>query len=366
MNSSISFCGDWLPESVLKPDMRKECLKIGNLECVITDQACDGQKAYSVVLNEQAIDRISISGFKALCLANNHVYDAGDAAFDEMVKNLCKKAPNTQFYGTSNMPYAVLSLGNRTCAVIGCLERCRSRGARIYKEENVLKLIPRIRNQFDCVFVTPHWGKEGEYAFHPSPRQRKLAGKWIRAGADGVFGHHSHTIQGSERIDGKPVFYSLGNFSFPHEESSQYPLTSYGAVVEVECKKLSYRLTFSQFQGDGSVRSISNSRQVFLDKWHSRLSEDLVKPGLPWILFRWAKAVGPIYIPKSEKSWSIRKQKAYLKTTLMSLIWFILPINLLLRIGKRLSKINYSLEATELEKILTTTARSDESAETSP
>lgn len=36
----------------------------------------------------------------------------------------------------------------------------------------------------------------------------------IDAGADLVFGHHPHVMQGIEVYRGRPIFYSLGNFTF--------------------------------------------------------------------------------------------------------------------------------------------------------
>nr|WP_276519555.1 CapA family protein [Bradyrhizobium elkanii] len=36
----------------------------------------------------------------------------------------------------------------------------------------------------------------------------------IDVGADMVFGHHPHVVQAGEIYQGKPIFYSLGNFAF--------------------------------------------------------------------------------------------------------------------------------------------------------
>jgi poly-gamma-glutamate synthesis protein (capsule biosynthesis protein) len=37
----------------------------------------------------------------------------------------------------------------------------------------------------------------------------------IGAGADMIFGHHPHRLGELEFIDGKPVFWTLGNFIWP-------------------------------------------------------------------------------------------------------------------------------------------------------
>jgi poly-gamma-glutamate synthesis protein (capsule biosynthesis protein) len=57
-----------------------------------------------------------------------------------------------------------------------------------------------------------HWGTEYQ---HVNGRlQAEMAHKLIDAGADVIIGHHPHVIQGIEVYQGKPIFYSLGNFVF--------------------------------------------------------------------------------------------------------------------------------------------------------
>ena len=49
---------------------------------------------------------------------------------------------------------------------------------------------------------------------HIRRRTRHRLRRRIDAGADVVVGSHTHCLQGVSYIDGKPVFYSLGNFIF--------------------------------------------------------------------------------------------------------------------------------------------------------
>jgi len=62
------------------------------------------------------------------------------------------------------------------------------------------------------VIVFPHWGIE--YTFGPSPAQQRLGRLAIDAGADIVIGNHPHWVQSVEIYKGKPIWYSLGNFTF--------------------------------------------------------------------------------------------------------------------------------------------------------
>lgn len=54
-----------------------------------------------------------------------------------------------------------------------------------------------------------------------------MAHQYIDAGADAVIGSHPHVLQGIEYYQGKPIFYSLGNFIF---NNSAYE----SIVVELE------------------------------------------------------------------------------------------------------------------------------------
>ncbi|WP_425290081.1 CapA family protein, partial [Shewanella algae] len=45
----------------------------------------------------------------------------------------------------------------------------------------------------------------------PTDYQVSLAHAWIDAGADVVWGHHPHVLQGTEIYKGRPILYSMGN-----------------------------------------------------------------------------------------------------------------------------------------------------------
>jgi poly-gamma-glutamate synthesis protein (capsule biosynthesis protein) len=58
-----------------------------------------------------------------------------------------------------------------------------------------------------------HWGVSAGHV-NLTAYQVELAHHAIDVGADPVFGHHPHCLQGIEVYRGKAIFYSLGNFSF--------------------------------------------------------------------------------------------------------------------------------------------------------
>jgi poly-gamma-glutamate capsule biosynthesis protein CapA/YwtB (metallophosphatase superfamily) len=68
---------------------------------------------------------------------------------------------------------------------------------------------------------------------YPSSEQKKLAHKFVDAGADIILGHHPHVLQGVESYDGAVIAYSLGNFLF----DTRYPERRYSTLLTVEVSR---------------------------------------------------------------------------------------------------------------------------------
>ncbi|HLA84208.1 MAG TPA: CapA family protein [Thermoguttaceae bacterium] len=351
---SIVFAGDYLPRRRLERSAFPENSRIvANLECAIADNATEALKSHPLVLGTEADRCVAQGEFAALSLANNHVSDAGSAAFDEMVRRL-HRASNAQFYGTRANPFAVLDEAGRRVAVIGCMEPSRSRVGRLFRQEDVLSLIRDLTGRYDRIFVTPHWGKEGEFAAHPSPKQRSLARRWIEAGVHGVFGHHAHTFHGRERFDGAPVYYSLGNLAFDHEESRRYRLTEFGLLVTwtpgPRPEDDGWRETFVS-QRESIPRELDDPTRRLLAEYLDAISNDLTER--PWTCLRWARAVGGIYITKSRASWRKRFGGPHpWRSRWLRAIWAMLPSTVLLDFGGRFPDKTILARRAELERHL--------------
>ena len=76
-------------------------------------------------------------------------------------------------------------------------------------ESKLLKDIAVCKNLCDKLLIVPHWGNE--FLTKPSKWQISLAEKMLDSGADGIVGMHPHIVQDSCYINGKPVFFSIGN-----------------------------------------------------------------------------------------------------------------------------------------------------------
>ena len=105
-----------------------------------------------------------------------------------------------------------------------------------YDDTRLLECIREAKEECDFLAVYVHWGIEREA--YPQEYQTDIAKNCLAAGADLVIGAHPHVLQGIEFIDGKPVFYSLGNYVFSQEIAKT-------ALVKVEIYpdgEVSYRL----------------------------------------------------------------------------------------------------------------------------
>jgi len=91
----------------------------------------------------------------------------------------------------------------------------------------------------DFVVVSMHWGQE--YVAQPTADQLEIAGALLKSPeVDLILGTHVHRVQPCSRINGKYVFYGLGNFlsnQSPSVDASLIPQTQEGVHVTVTLTK---------------------------------------------------------------------------------------------------------------------------------
>ena len=85
-------------------------------------------------------------------------------------------------------------------------------------------VIAQAKEEVDYLFVLPHDGIE--YIDIPLPETIARYHDFIEWGADAVIGTHPHCPQGWETYNGKPIFYSLGNFLFNSKDGYDYRATN--------------------------------------------------------------------------------------------------------------------------------------------
>ena len=197
-------------------------IRITNLECVVATQGSAGDKMFTFRAHPRVIPVLK-RHFDAVTLANNHSGDFGPEAFAEML-GLLQSAGLAQVGGGMNLRQAhaplVFERKGLRIAVLSYNEfQPRSfeanhnvPGTAWSEDERVVADIRAARrvHRADLVIPIMHWGWENEPV--ANARQRQLARRMVRAGADAVIGGHPHVTQDIERYQGKPIVYSVGNF----------------------------------------------------------------------------------------------------------------------------------------------------------
>lgn len=209
-------------------------IAIANLEAPLADRsdpALVGRKnSLSWSDPVPAAKALKDAGFAALSLGNDHALDCGRTGLADTLQ-LLGEAGLTGFgagqdAAAAAAPYtAKFRAGgqDRSLVVFGAMEY-REHYDRLYKwytnhglpgvnplSPKRLKLaIGTLRRQLPApIFVVfPHWGKSYEPT---SNAQYEAARELVRAGADLVIGHGSHSAQPLAFVEGKPVVFGLGN-----------------------------------------------------------------------------------------------------------------------------------------------------------
>lgn len=216
-------------------------LSVINLECSPSDSGVPMDKTFIFGCDPAAFPVARRSGVEVANLANNHSQDYGAEAMLEGISNLTAAGiapvgvgPDL---GSATTP-ALFRLEGRTVAVLGFggvhpaswwLAGADSPGMADGDDMELMEdSVTRAAKRADIVVVSIHWGVEG--AVDPSETDRETARRMIAAGADVIFGHHPHRLGELEFVDGRPVFWTLGNFVWPRL-SDAGATTAIGRVV---------------------------------------------------------------------------------------------------------------------------------------
>ncbi|MCY7417928.1 MAG: CapA family protein [Chloroflexi bacterium] len=179
------------------------------------------------------------AGIDWMSLANNHIHDFGDSGVLNTLKTLdmygikhggagknLKQAAKPSYLKVKGQTVAIVSCTSVSVLYVSATES--SAGALPCNSKEAFAAIKAARKKADIVIVFPHWG--WEYTRARMDSQERLAARWARMGVDLVLGAHSHIPGGIGDIDGTPVFYSLGNFIFDQNWSTE---TAEAVLVEM-------------------------------------------------------------------------------------------------------------------------------------
>lgn len=180
-----------------------------NLEGPVLDRARVLSGGLYFSFKPDGVDAMTRAGFNIVNLANNHTFNQREKGFDDTHRILSEKGVN--YFGipikSREKDVYIENFGGGTVAFIGYDDVLSA-----IDIENAKELIVKMAEENDYVIVSVHWGEE--YKVHQNNHQEELGHMFVDAGADAVIGHHPHVVQPMEMYNGKPIFYSLGNFVF--------------------------------------------------------------------------------------------------------------------------------------------------------
>lgn len=247
----------------LRAELATGDVRFGNQEAPIgTIKTGRFDKKYTFLTPPRHAEVLVDGGFDVVSLANNHAMDYGMPALKETFAWLESKGIKWAGAGLNLKDSRKPAIIERNGVTYGFLAYSNtypeefwstpSKGGNPFGHASYLKKdIPALRDKVDYLFVSFHWGSEKMTA--TKTYQKELGRLAIDLGADGVFAHHPHVLQGFEHYKGKPIAYSLGNFLFASWSNSVWD----SAILKV-------RFVDGKFLGAELVPILVNNFQVEL------------------------------------------------------------------------------------------------------
>jgi poly-gamma-glutamate capsule biosynthesis protein CapA/YwtB (metallophosphatase superfamily) len=232
---------------------RRDDLTVINLECAVSDLGSPVPKEFNFRGDPAALGPMRRAGIEVANLGNNHSYDFGPEALLDSVRNVRRAGIAPVGAGATQkdaLRPAILRLRGWKVAVVGldqvvdpfpdAIATMDKPGtAAGHDTDFMLRAIRNAERRADIVIVTIHWGVELDT--EPRAEQVELGQRFVRAGADVIFGHHSHRLQPMERFRGAAIFWGLGNFVWP-DFSAAGARTAVARVIVKKSGKIESRL----------------------------------------------------------------------------------------------------------------------------
>ena len=183
-------------------------------------------KAYTFRSNPSNVSLYNTMGVDLVSLANNHIYDYGPEALTDTLSTLdgagiahlgagenLEQASKPYYVDIQNVRIGFVNACNAEVNRYTPEATASSSGVLLcYDHDKFLAATREAEANADYVVAIVHWGRD--YIYETSDAQRALARELIDAGADVIIGGHSHSLQGIEYYNGRPIFYSLGSCWF--------------------------------------------------------------------------------------------------------------------------------------------------------
>ncbi len=235
VNETLKSMPPTYPWGNTLPLFRASDLRIGNLECVLSDRGAPWDrtpKTFHFRTDAKNGECLKLAGFNFLSLANNHTLDYEYEALFDMLAHLDKAGVHHGGAGSdvaqASLP-VLLTAGGTTTAFISFTDNepdweATDQRPGIYfvppdqgdeRAMNLFDLISETKTKADIVIVSAHWGSN--WGYQPEPEYPPFARKLIDSGADIVLGHSCHVFRGIEIYRDRLILYSTGDFVDDYE-----------------------------------------------------------------------------------------------------------------------------------------------------
>lgn len=201
------------PFSLVYGYLSADDLTVANLEVVLTEQKKHKDIRHPLRADPDHVNVLLEGSVEVVNTVNNHCMDFRRQGYLDSLAVL--DTTGVRRFGTVNFQkedgfddLLVVEVKGVAIGFVGFtyphepeIKACEER-IRILKEEKGC----------DLVIVSMHWGREGHLT--PQNGQVETGKRLIDSGADVIYGHHPHVLQPMVLYKDKPIFCSVGNFTF--------------------------------------------------------------------------------------------------------------------------------------------------------
>jgi poly-gamma-glutamate synthesis protein (capsule biosynthesis protein) len=255
--------GNWnWPVLNIANDIKPTELTVANLESPFSDPPKPFAHTTVFGADGKMVSGLKEAAIDIVCLANNHFGDSGQKGMSLTFKLLDDNKISYFGAGTNSIEshkpvikeingikFAFLGYVTSTVTPSSYAATDSKSGLNMMDTSQMKLDVAETKKGADFVIVSMHAGTE--YTPNPNNEQEEFAHAAIDAGADMIYGHHPHVVEAIEIYNGKPIFYSLGNFIFDQEWSEE---TKEGFILKskfIYNKLVSYELVPTLIQNYG-------------------------------------------------------------------------------------------------------------------
>lgn len=225
-------------------------INFANLETVVTDRndLKPNPKLFGFRTHPGGVRHLMQIGFNVFSTANNHAMDFGLDGARETLKHLTAigvahaglganrtEARTPRLLTAKGQAIALQALGIIGNGYASPAEDEDRPGQLSYQSERDLgeATASLAAAKADFKILSVHYGQEFEVSTASNDRRRLTSA--LAQGADLVVGHHQHVPAGVEIVDGKAIFYGLGNFMhWGTQDMSRFDICrDYGLIARV-------------------------------------------------------------------------------------------------------------------------------------